>query len=159
MPYVGYTESMSTRGLTESEIVESPVTESDRLASLARALASVPVGSEPVLLGPDEAPIPLTKSIFDVLKIAVDALMAGHAVAISPLERMLTTTEAADLLGVSRQYLTRLLDSGVIPHSFTGRHRRIQLADLLTYQRERNASRAALLDAMTREAAAAGEYD
>jgi excisionase family DNA binding protein len=150
---------MSTRGLTESEIVESPVAESDQLASLARALAAVPAGTEPMLLGPDEAPIPLTKSLFDVLKIAVSALMAGHAVAISPLERMLTTTEAGDILGVSRQYLTRLLDSGAIPHSFTGRHRRIKLADLLAYQHERIASRAALLDAMTAEAAATGEYD
>ncbi len=150
---------MSTRGLTESEIVESPDAESDQLASLARALASVPAGSEPMLLGPDEAPIRLTKSLFDVLKIAVGALMAGHAVAISPLERMLTTTEAGDILGVSRQYLTRLLDSGAIPHSFTGRHRRIKLADLLAFQHERNATRAALLDAMTAEAAAAGEYD
>jgi excisionase family DNA binding protein len=150
---------MTMRGLAESEVVESSASESRQLASLAKALASVPAGTEPLLLGPDEAPIPLTKSLFEVLKIAVSALMAGHAVAISPLERMLTTTEAGDILGVSRQYLTRLLDSGTIPHTFTGRHRRIKLADLLAYQHERNARRAALLDAMTADAAAAGEYD
>lgn len=150
---------MSTRALAESGIVESSLAESDQLAALARALASVPAGTEPMLLGPDEAPIPLTKSLFDVLKIGVAALMAGHAVAISPLERILTTTEAGDILGVSRQYLTRLLDSGAIPYSFTGRHRRIKLADVLAYQHERDARRAALLDAMTSEAAADGEYD
>jgi excisionase family DNA binding protein len=150
---------MSPRALADSEIVESPVTESDQLESLARALAAIPVGTEPMLLGPDEAPIRLTKSLFDVLKLAVAALMAGHAVAISPLERMLTTTEAGDILGVSRQYFTRLLDAGEIPHTFTGRHRRIKLADLLDYQHARNARRAALLDAMTADAAATGEYD
>jgi len=150
---------MSSRTLGESEIVESPAAEHDMLALLGRALAAVPAGTEPMLVGPDEAPIALTKSLFEVLKIAVAALTAGQAVAISPLERMLTTTEAGDLLGMSRQYLTRLLDTGAIPHSFTGRHRRIKLADVLAYQRERNMRRAALLDEMTAEAAATGEYD
>jgi excisionase family DNA binding protein len=150
---------MSTRGLTESEIVESPPAESETLASVARAFAAVPSGTEPMLIGPDGAPIALTKSLFEVLKISVAALRAGHAVAISPLERMLTTTEAGDILGVSRQYLTRLLDSGAIAHTFTGRHRRIKVADVLAYQHDRNVRRAALLAEMTAEAADAGEYD
>ena len=150
---------MRGRSIADGEIVEPSAAESDLLSSLARALDAVPAGTEPKLVGPDEAPIALTPSLFEVLKLAVAALRSGHAVAISPLERMLTTTEAGDLLGISRQYLTRLIEAGDIPCSFTGRHRRIKLADVLSYQHERAARRQVLLQQMTAEAAAAGEYD
>ena len=150
---------MSARAITEGDIVEPGAADSDQLASLARVLEALPTGTEPKLVGPDDAAISLTPSLVLVLKLALTALRAGHAVAISSLERMLTTTEAGELLGISRQYLTRLIESGDIPCGFTGRHRRIKLADVLSYQHDRAARRAALLEQMTAEAAAAGEYD
>ncbi|MDP9024863.1 MAG: excisionase family DNA-binding protein [Candidatus Eremiobacteraeota bacterium] len=67
------------------------------------------------------------------------ALCSGHAVVIAPLERMLTTTEAGNLLGITRQSLTRLIEAGDIRCSFTGRHRRIKLTDVLSYQHDRSA--------------------
>ena len=144
--------SDTVRSLSESEIVEPSNAETDQLARLARALDAIPAGSEGTLVGPDEAPIALTPSLLDVLVLALAALRSGRAVAISPLKCMLTTTEAGDLLGASRQYLTRLIEAGEIPCGFTGGHRRIKLADLLSYKRARDARRAELHDEMTLDA-------
>ncbi len=150
---------MSTRAAGLSEVIESSPAEKDRLETLARSLKHVPSSTVHQLLGPDERAIELPPSLYEVLRVAVQSLLEGGAVTIAPLHRLLTTTEAGDVLGVSRQYLTRLLDNGQIPCSFTGRHRRIKLGDLLTYKRERDDARRRGLDEMTAMAAAAGAYD
>jgi excisionase family DNA binding protein len=48
-----------------------------------------------------------------------------------PAEVMLTPTEAAELLGLSRPFVARLLERGDIPSEFLpeSRHRRIHRAD------------------------------
>ena len=63
----------------------------------------------------------------------------------SPQSELLTTQEAAELLGSSRPTLVRLLEDSEISYEQRGRHRRVMLADLLTYQastrRERREAR------------------
>ena len=48
----------------------------------------------------------------------------------------ITTQEAADLLGVSRPTLVRLIDAGKLPAEKINRHRRLPLGDVLEYHRE-----------------------
>jgi len=72
---------------------------------------------------------------------------------------ILTTQEGADLLGISRPTLVRLLEAGEIPFTKPGRHRRIALADLIAYQNRARNSRRETLDAMTSEAAEDGAYE
>lgn len=77
----------------------------------------------------------------------------------APQHTVLTTGEAADLLGVSRPTLVRLLEAGEIPFDKPGRHRRIRLGDLLAHQQRARRARAAGLDEMVRAAEDAGVYD
>lgn len=76
----------------------------------------------------------------------------GSAVTVLPVQATLTTQHAADLLGVSRPYLVRLLDEGAIPFHKVGTHRRVRAADVFAYREQRQAKSKRLLDDLTVEA-------
>jgi len=71
---------------------------------------------------------------------------------------VLSTQEAADAIGVSRPTLVKLLESGEIAFSKPGRHRRVQLKDLMDYQQRIRRHRREVLAAMTEEAAEDDAY-
>jgi excisionase family DNA binding protein len=71
----------------------------------------------------------------------------------------LTTQAAANMLGVSRTYLVRLLEQEKIPCTSAGSHRRIKVGDLLAYMQKRERARHEALNRLTREVEAAGLYD
>ncbi|GAB3985107.1 hypothetical protein GCM10029978_096840 [Actinoallomurus acanthiterrae] len=91
--------------------------------------------------------IELPAEIYRALRHVVEALQQGLAVTVAPLTQTLTTQQAADLLGVSRPTLVKLLDEGRIPFERAGSHRRILLRDLLTYREQRRAAQYAALEA------------
>ncbi len=88
-----------------------------------------------VLIGPDGHGVPLPPALVEVLRLACEAFADGAPVTLSRPAQTLTTQEAADLLGVSRPTLVRLLDHGAIPYEQPGTHRRLRLADVLDHQR------------------------
>lgn len=102
---------------------------------------------------------PLPDSLHDILVKALEALASGYAVTIAPQHTTLTTQQAADMLGVSRPTLTKLLEEGKIPFERPNSHRRIKLADVLKYQEERRLERRQLLRRMTAESVEMGLYD
>lgn len=99
-----------------------------------------------------EEPINLPSGAITLLLDILDAMAAGQGVAIVPEHAELTTIEAAELLNVSRPFLIKLLDEGVIPHRKVGTHRRIRLEDILTYKERDDRERAVVLDQLAREA-------
>lgn len=103
--------------------------------------------------------IPVPKEIFDVLVQVVEAMKQGKAVSVVPVSMTLTTSQAADLLGVSRQTLVRLLKKGEIPFEQPSRHRRVRLTDLLAYKHQRHIAKHHALDEMTRMAVEDHLYD
>lgn len=112
-----------------------------------------------LLLGPDGEQVPLPEEIYEILVQAVAAMREGKAITLMPRTQRLTTQEAADILGVSRPTLVKILEDGKIPYDQPGRHRRILFTDLLAYQQRQHADRRAALDLMTEEASEAGLYD
>ena len=86
-------------------------------------------------------------------------LQAGKSVSIIQSETTLTTVEASNMLGVSRQFLVRLLDTSQIPHHKVGTHRRIYMKDVLTYKAERDGHRRKLLDDLVEAEIEEGLYD
>lgn len=83
----------------------------------------------------------LSELLLDVLRL----ISAGDAVTLVPVSQRLTTQQAADLLNVSRPHLITLLDQGEIPHTLTGRHRRIEARDIFAYKSKRDSKRRSAL--------------
>ncbi|WP_415394531.1 helix-turn-helix domain-containing protein (plasmid) [Rhodococcus globerulus] len=75
-------------------------------------------------------------------------LSRGTAVTVEPHRTLLTTQEAADILGITRPTLVRLLEAGEIPYTAPGRHRRVELAHILTYQSDLQKHRTSALAEM-----------
>lgn len=96
-----------------------------------------------VLRGPDGTDLELPRSLVSLLVAAAHDLAKGHAVFALPVEARLTPNEVAELLGLSRPFVARLLDEGEIPsqHLPDSRHRLVRLEDVLEFQdrRERRA--------------------
>jgi excisionase family DNA binding protein len=76
----------------------------------------------------------------------LEELANGSSVHLISVEAELTTQEAAELLGVSRTYLVRLVDQGVIPAHLVGTHRRLRTSDVVAFRDERARRHAALDD-------------
>lgn len=91
--------------------------------------------------------VELPAELYRVLTQVVDAFRKGLAVTVAPKSHTLTTQQAADLLGVSRPTVVKLLDAGKIPYERNGTHRRIMLGDLLEYREQRRAEQYAALEA------------
>jgi excisionase family DNA binding protein len=130
----------------------------ERLDGVRAALSGHRVGSA-ALVGPNGELLQLPPEVFVVLREVVEALTQGLAITIAPHRMVLSTSEAADILGVSRPTLVRLLESGEIPFEQPGRHRRVRLADVLAYHERARRRLAAGLDQMVADAEDAGLYD
>jgi len=93
----------------------------------------------------DQVAVPA--ELLPVLRQVVQALSQGLAVTITPQTLKLTSQQAADLLGISRPTLIRLLDEDQIRYERLGTHRRLQLRDVLAYREQRRAAQYAALEA------------
>ncbi|MGE5567439.1 MAG: helix-turn-helix domain-containing protein [Rhodospirillales bacterium] len=111
------------------------------------------------LVGPDGRAQKLPVSLYEFLVKLIADLCEGRSVAIVQNDAQLTTVEAARMLGVSRQFLIKLLERGEIPHHMVGTHRRIYVRDLLAYKARRDSNRRKVLDDLTRAEAEEGLYD
>jgi len=90
------------------------------------------------LVGTDEHDrIELPEAVHQALTKVVTALHAGKAVTIAPRTMTLTTQQAADLLGVSRPTVIRLINNNELPAERIGNRHRLLLDDVLAYREQR----------------------
>lgn len=116
-------------------------------------------GEGATLVTRDGKSVPLPESLLRAVREASHHLAHDEAISIVSIEKDLTTQQAADLLHVSRPYLIQLLENGDIPFIMVGTHRRIALAPLLEYKRQRDLIRREGLRELTRLSQEWGLYD
>jgi excisionase family DNA binding protein len=97
--------------------------------------------------------------INDFLVRVLDGMMQGKAITLMPEDEAFTTQAAANHLGMSRQYLVKLLEAGEIPFHRVGSHRRVTFKDLRNYAKKRDTGRRQALDSLFDEVHKAGLYD
>ncbi|MEG9224632.1 helix-turn-helix domain-containing protein [Aeromicrobium sp. Sec7.5] len=102
-----------------------------------------------LMIGPGEhEQVEIPEHAYQVLHQVLQAMQRGKAVTVAPQNTVLTTQQAADLLGVSRPTVVKLLDAGQIPYETPGKRRRlVKLDDVLAYRAvRREAQYQALMD-------------
>lgn len=95
------------------------------------------------------AVLPISKGLEKVLRTALDTIGHGGRVTLTPLPEQLTTTMAADLLGVSRPTLMKLIADGELKATLKGTHHRVALSEVRALKRRRLAEQRAAFAELT----------
>lgn len=127
-----------------------------QLADVASAEKGARGLSVRIRVGDEEEDVPLPPALAKAVAAALADVADGHAVQVSRVDEEVTTSEAAELLNVSRPYLVRLLEEGAIPHRRVGTHRRVRRADVLAYRARQYQEAEEALQALADQAQALG---
>ena len=106
----------------------------------------------------DEEPVDLPPVVGAALAEVIAMLSRGRPVSITPQQVELTTGQAADILGVTRPTVVKLMEDGVLPFTRPDSSRRVALHDVLAYKQHRSSARRQALDDLTADAVDAGVY-
>lgn len=146
---------MMASPMIEQTTIEPEASERDTYAQIAQVLAQPQVR----ILDPSGHETVIPPDLQDAIRTLADILAASKAVVVTALDKNLTTQQAADMLGVSRPYLVRLLESGAMPFTRVHSHRRIKYADLLAYRERQHREAREYLAALTQLNEEMGFYD
>jgi excisionase family DNA binding protein len=91
-----------------------------------------------------------TSELRDLLLGLTSHVDRGIDVALLETDSELTPSQVANRLKMSRTHLYKLLDSGALPSSRVGRDRRVRFADVIEFERQRQADRRELAERFAR---------
>jgi excisionase family DNA binding protein len=140
-------------------MTSAPVSILETQTAQVRDLRRLIQRGEARLVGPDGREIAIPEPVHELLLMILKDLQAGKAISVVPEHQQLTTQRAANILGVSRPFLVKLVENGDVPFHMVGSHRRIYLRDLLDYKHLRDAARHGAINDMARSEMEAGTYD
>ena len=113
-------------------IIKPPKNE-DELKGIIELVQKI-TNNEKVIIAKDgqsiEVPNYVSKILYEILSI----LSKGGSMTVIPMEKELTTQQAADILNVCRPYLVKLLENDEIPYHKVGSHRKVLMRDLIAYK-------------------------
>lgn len=98
-------------------------------AKLAKMLS----GSDDVTVFVDGTAHRLAPEARDAVLDLLGRLARGDAVAVASVAELLTTSQAAELAGISHTFLRNMTDRGEIPVQYRGSHRRIRREDITAW--------------------------
>lgn len=99
-----------------------------------------------------EQTVEIPTAAFNLLVDILSLMAQGNTVTLIPIHGELTTQEAADILNVSRPFLVKQIESGLLPCRRVGRHRRILFEDLMMYKQIVDSQRMEALDKLAAQA-------
>lgn len=107
----------------------------------------------------DEEPVEIPAVVGEAIAKVVSILGRGRPVMIAAQNVELSTGEAAELLGVTRPTVVKLMEDGVLPFTRPNSSRRVALYDVLAHKERCASARRRALDDLTAEAVDMGVYD
>jgi len=100
-------------------------------------------------------PINALRLLANILK----QLSKGNPISIVPIATEMTTQAAAEFLGCSRPHIVKLLETGEIPFTKVGKHRRILYEDLVHYKKVMKSKQREAISLLMEMDEKAGLYD
>lgn len=142
--------------MLELEEIRRPTKEEQEVAlksykTLAKALGELHSKNPEIEIEETGKKIRIPLSALKLLAKILEVTGQGKPISIVPLATEMTTQSAAETLSCSRPHLIKLLESGAIPFTKVGRHRRIKFEDIITYKSKMKAERRDLLIKMMRD--------
>lgn len=122
--------------------------------SRATKIVLIEEGSDPHSAPTIELPSQALRAITDLLGL----MGQQQPVMLIPQKHEMSTQEAAGFLNVSRLYVIKLIDEGVVKCHKVGRHRRVEFKDLVQFQRHLRQQSEAALQRLTDLSAESGLY-
>src|SRR5262249_18148233 len=113
----------------------------------------------PALVSASGERLTLPHTVYEALRRIIELMAEGKAVTLVPENQVVTTQRAADLLGMSRPFFIKLLETGAMAHHRVGNQRRVYLRDVLQYAHKREQERQAALNRLSRHAFDTGLYE
>lgn len=141
----------------QSFILQPPNSDNERqeLSNLVDNLSGL--GKIAIVADGQEIEMPSIVSI--ALMEVIKTLNKGNSITLIPMDKELTTQQAADILNVSRPYFIKLLENGIIPFKKTGTHRKILMQDLMKYREQRAETRKSKIEELSVLSQELGLYD
>ena len=94
----------------------------------------------------------IPKKAFALLLEVLSNMAEGKSMTLIPSDADISTQQAADMLNVSRPHIVKLLETGAIPFKKVGAHRRIELKDLIKYEKKIKAAKEKNLSFLAKQA-------
>lgn len=102
-------------------------------AEVGKSLELLAASADPLRLVVSDREVELPASVREAVVDLLQRVAAGDNVVVASTEALLTTSQAAEMIGISHTYLLRLADAGKLPVQYRGTHRRFALADVVRY--------------------------
>lgn len=135
------------------------VHDSTALSSLREIAELLDGALQPPVLATDGQLIALPPEVVEAFQDLLHRFARGESVVIGSTSSLLTTSQVADLLGVSRTFVIQLIDAGKLSVEYRGTHRRVALGDAVRYLENAKRARRAALDEIAELNARTGGYD
>lgn len=113
------------------------------MTSLRNLNISERVSEEMQRLAQDES---ISSDTRKLLRGVADAAQGSSNLVVIPEDAVVSPNRAAELIGMSRSHLLKLLDRGDIPFDRVGNHRKIRINDLRDYENARHQRRLELAE-------------
>lgn len=129
------------------------------LSGVASKLRDKSRPERPCLVWQDGTKIELPDPLLQILLLTTQALMRKQGVTVVVRSEWLTTREAAEMIGCSRQHVVELIEANKLRGTKIGTHRRIKLSDLLDFIKAEDAERDQAMADLVTHTEEIGGYD
>ncbi|MCT4562600.1 MAG: helix-turn-helix domain-containing protein [Crocinitomicaceae bacterium] len=138
---------------------EEQLTAMESYNALASMLKELQTENPEIEIDETDEKIKIPRAALQLLVKILEAMSQGKPISIVPIATEMTTQAASEFLGCSRPHLVKLLETGEIPYTKVGKHRRVKFEDIMGYKTEMKTKQRDLLIKMMKSDEESGLYD